>query len=863
MPLYNPSSALLGGATIYVAQPAGATATDTPNVETAITAFVNALSSGPVTLMFADGTYQIDSNSAVIRSVSNFTVKSTGATVISQAPNRSGLVSNVTGDVFVIADCTDFTVDKSITFDGMRDEVAPLTVLSANASSGQPSVTVASGSGARYIAGQRLSVFGGLYANGGTQSTNTLGADANKQDANLTISSITTGGGSGGGDLITFTSNLSNTYTAAAGTLSDGFGPFAAAGAYVTPYQTATGNSVAGRTGLGGEDQQNGLHLMNCQRFSISATARNVWESPIKLGTGFGNNPLGDGCSDGDVTRATCYHGYDQGVSVWVSQRITVEDSTLNATGWAGISFTHSDKCTAEGNRIYAQVYRPPGDTNSGSGVAVEGGDGCVIKGNQIISPWRNAIVPRVSPLSFGVNTGSPPTLSAQVAAGTAAGTSVQVSSSAAFTLNATYCLMDAERTEKIGIASIVDGTHVKFDRITRFTHASGVAINAAVATDTLIEGNNCRDTQVGSLAEIESSARTILKGNDLIGSAVLSGLASPFSFGVNCSQTSLGASTLGGEGAVIEGNVIGRTSNEGIYVNNTNQVTIRGNTIGPSSGGSTLIHETGTSDYNRIEGNILDSQATAAISWAGAHTVVRRNSGKYPSQFDLAVAADSPSMWWTLGDAAGTSTEPDNSGNSHTGTVSNVTFAVPGPLTENSTETAGQFVSGSPSIITSSYQVGSQTALTVELWLNAQGISQPSGSARVVCNSHTDADHNGFQIQAITSGGILYAHINMGNGSATTDIGATIPMPSTGWMHLVGTYGGTTLLLYQNGFQVASGSLTGPVTAGSATGVAAGGNPVYNGDYFSGLIAHVIVYAGTTLSAARVQAHYKAGAYA
>ena len=51
-------------------------------------------------------------------------------------------------------------------------------------------------------------------------------------------------------------------------------------------------------------------------------------------------------------------------------------------------------------------------------------------------------------------------------------------------------------------------------------------------------------------------------------------------------------------------------------------------------------------------------------------------------------------------------------------------------------------------------------------------------------------------------------------------------------------------------------------MTAGSATGVAASGNPTYNGDYFSGLLAHVAVYT-STLSLARIQAHYMAGAYA
>ena len=469
------------GVIVTAAPPTGKTAQDTVNLQAAITKLTTALASGPAALQLQDGTYQVDGNALVIRSVSNFAIRGGGRAVLQLAPNRAGKTANITGDILVIADCTDFRVE-GLVLDGARDTIAPISVLTADAASGQPSVTIAAGQGARYIAGQVLSVFGGLYANGGTAGTNTLGADANKQDQNLTVSSVTPGGGSGGGDLVTFTANLANTYTHAAGVLSDAFGPYAANGAYLTPYQTASGNTVAGRGQMGGEDQQNGLHLLNCQRFTIHAcTAKNVWESCFKLGTGFTAAPLGDACSDGVISDCTGYHGYDQGVSAWVSQRITVKGCELNSAGWAGISFTHSDACSAIGNDIYSSVYRVPGDANSGSGIAVEGGDGCVISGNQVTQPWAAGVLPRVSPLSFGVNTGSPPTLGAQLTAGTAAGTSVQVSSSAAFTVGATYCIMDAQRTEKIGIASVVDGTHVTLDRIPRFTHASGKQINAAV----------------------------------------------------------------------------------------------------------------------------------------------------------------------------------------------------------------------------------------------------------------------------------------------------------------------------------------------------------------------------------------------
>jgi hypothetical protein len=135
---FNPTPA--GGTKIYVSAPTGQTATDTPNIQAAITQLTTA--GGNATLQFQDGIYQVDSNALVIRSVSNFAVRGTGASIITQAPNRAALPNNVTGNLFTIADCADFRVEDMI-FDGLRDTVAPMSALSATATSGQAALTVA------------------------------------------------------------------------------------------------------------------------------------------------------------------------------------------------------------------------------------------------------------------------------------------------------------------------------------------------------------------------------------------------------------------------------------------------------------------------------------------------------------------------------------------------------------------------------------------------------------------------------------------------------------------------------------------------------------------------------------------------
>lgn len=678
-----------GGVTVLVPAPTGATATDTPNITAAISRLATALASGPATLQFQDGTYQIDSNSAVIRSpnastvvsstngepstwtvsspgtltvasasgfpssgrlwlaasgnttalisytgisgatfigcvymsgspagtlsvggavtgcLSNFAIRGTGATVISQAPNRSGLVNNVTGDIFGIADCTDFQVE-GITFDGNRDVVAPVTALTASASSGQPSVTVASGQGARYIAGQTLDVNGGIG-----------GADASKSDRSFTVASVTAGGGSGGGDLVTFTGNLANSYSVISSTvLSDGFGPYGFAGAFLTPYQTGSA-TVAGRS-LTHENQQCGLHLLNCQRVTIAkCTARNVWESPFKLGTGFLSTSLTDGCRDVTITGCLAYHGFDQGFSTWVCQDVTITGCVADAAGWAGICFTSSDNCTAAGNIVRNSVYQVWGDS-TGNGIVTEGGLHNVITGNIITGTYGDGLRLTNSPLLWGLNAGSAPTLGAYLTAATAAGTSVQVSSSSGFQAGAPYSIMDGYRTEAVTIASVVDSTHVTFAENTQYSHASGTYFLTRVAQETMVEGNTVYGAQTGNGISAYASVRSLIKGN-VIRNWGLGGVSGTVAgvnliYAGNGDQAYPAGVTLGGQGAIVEGNIIGGGAGPAVAMDSTDHLTVKGNRLYGASNASNVVLVNGVTD-SLIEGNhISDAEANVGL---------------------------------------------------------------------------------------------------------------------------------------------------------------------------------------------------------------------------------------------------------
>jgi hypothetical protein len=102
--------------------------------------------------------------------------------------------------------------------------ISPFTPLTSSVPAGASSVTVPAGTGASYRTGQVVGLYGG-------QGTSEQG-----QSQSLTISSITPGDSSGGGDLITFNGTINSAYTQISGTgNSNGFANYFDTGAYISP----------------------------------------------------------------------------------------------------------------------------------------------------------------------------------------------------------------------------------------------------------------------------------------------------------------------------------------------------------------------------------------------------------------------------------------------------------------------------------------------------------------------------------------------------------------------------------------------------------------------------------------------------
>ena len=211
-------------------------------------------------------------------------------------------------------------------------------------------------------------------------------------------------------------------------------------------------------------------------------------------------------------------------------------------------------------------------------------------------------------------------------------------------------------------------------------------------------------------------------------------------------------------------------------------------------------------------------------------------------STYDTTVSAASPTAWWKLTDAPGTTTAADSSGNGHTGTATAVTFG------------NGALFNGTNSAILTSWNP-TASAITVDGWVNLDGLTQ-SGNSRLIANSHTDSsDVKGFEVMLTSA---LIPQAWFGNGTTRAGVASISPVPTSGWTYLAATWDGATVSFYVNGVFHVSTPLSGSLPAGTASGIGLGYNPAYNGDYLNGQLSEWTV-ALSALSGAQIAARYAA----
>jgi phosphodiesterase/alkaline phosphatase D-like protein len=216
-------------------------------------------------------------------------------------------------------------------------------------------------------------------------------------------------------------------------------------------------------------------------------------------------------------------------------------------------------------------------------------------------------------------------------------------------------------------------------------------------------------------------------------------------------------------------------------------------------------------------------------------------------TSYAATVAADAPVSHWRLGETSGTAAADvfaRNAGVFRGGPFLNQAGLI------NDTNRAARFDGNDDwTEVRDSASLDLTNAITLEAWIKPDAIPAAGGWASVVSKPESySLQFNGPQLE--------FTLIQNGNRRRLLAPSGAVVAGRT--YHAVATYDGATQRLYLNGTQVASRAQSGsasvttwPLALGSWNGYA---------ESFRGTIDEVAVY-NTTLSAARVSAHYTAGA--
>lgn len=228
-----------------------------------------------------------------------------------------------------------------------------------------------------------------------------------------------------------------------------------------------------------------------------------------------------------------------------------------------------------------------------------------------------------------------------------------------------------------------------------------------------------------------------------------------------------------------------------------------------------------------------LENWAGAASAWSTPVTV--------DTSYRALVMSDSPAAYWRLGESSGT-TAVDQMAVANGTYGGGVALGAAGALVSDADTAAGfDGLSGrvsAPAVAA----LDPTTALTIEAWINPD---TTRGTTWIV-----------------NKGIMYYLYVVDGTinfGAFTDNWKAVItPLVSTGsWQHFVGTYDGTTFVLYRDGVVVGQTLSAGPILA-STTPLFIGAYDATT-QYFDGSIDEVAVYT-RALSAAQVLAHFQRG---
>lgn len=128
-------------------------------------------------------------------------------------------------------------------------------------------------------------------------------------------------------------------------------------------------------------------------------------------------------------------------------------------------------------------------------------------------------------------------------------------------------------------------------------------------------------------------------------------------------------------------------------------------------------------------------------------------------------------------------------------------------------------------------------TSITLEAWVYSTSFTTNVWQGNVINKS--GINDLGYMLRVGNNGQVNF---NIGNGSWNEINSPTGTVALNTWHHIAGTYDGTTMRLYVDGTQVATGALTGNIGAAS-NNLFLGEDPQFTGRYFPGRIDEVRIW--------------------
>ena len=244
--------------------------------------------------------------------------------------------------------------------------------------------------------------------------------------------------------------------------------------------------------------------------------------------------------------------------------------------------------------------------------------------------------------------------------------------------------------------------------------------------------------------------------------------------------------------------------------------------------------------------GSAISSQGSCASSGQVTNCALGAIEVGGPTQ---QVLTDHPLGFWRLGDAAGSSSALDASGNGLTGAVDpGVNFRQPAAI---SGETAATFPGSGPAIVVpASAVLDLASAVSVEAWVRPTLAGQNGGIYEKTVNGWVNS-----QYMLFLEAGVAKFRVRTASGALLPVDGPALALNT--WSHLVGTFDGSALRLYVNGALAATSAAAGPLNSGSGPSfIGRLGQNLYP---FQGSIDEVAVFSGA-LSPDRVRGHYVGG---